>query len=55
MRKVKQEGKMQVMVRVSDDIIQELRHKYPELKGENNTYLVRYALRKLLSEANPMS
>jgi len=39
-----------VMVRIPQDLIEELRKEFPELAGEGNAYLVRTALRKLLAE-----
>jgi metal-responsive CopG/Arc/MetJ family transcriptional regulator len=38
------------MVRIPEDLIQKLEQVFPELKGENNAYLVRTALRKFLEK-----
>lgn len=43
--------KGEFLVRVSDDILEALRKKYPELKELNNKALVDVVLRKLLKEA----
>jgi len=38
----------EVMVRVSQELIERLKEKYPELRGEDNTTVVRIVLRKVV-------